>query len=218
MAASATFALNAELCVRRARLAIVTPDLRHSRRLQAEAPLIDLSEFGQPALTTQTQQWLERRQAEMLPAPYFHIIITVPAALREVLRANQRDGYALLMQASAAAIIELARDPRYVGGTVGVLAVLHTWTQQLIFHPHVHCLVSGGGVSGDGSTWHPARRTFLLPIKALAKLVRGKLRALQASPKIDPPQTLAAPPLGQPSAEPAPSDEPRICPRCHRGG
>src|SRR3954468_9047124 len=63
--------------------------------------------------TTQTQQWLERRQAEMLPAPYFHIIIPVPAALREVLRANQRDGYALLMQASAA-IIELARDPRYV--------------------------------------------------------------------------------------------------------
>lgn len=128
--------------------------------------------------TAQTRQWLERRQAEMLPAPYFHIIVTVPAELREVLRANQRDGYALLMQASAAAIIELARDPRYVGGTVGVLAVLHTWTQQLIFHPHVHCLVSGGGISNDGSTWHPARRTFLVPIKALARLVRGKLRAL----------------------------------------
>jgi len=128
--------------------------------------------------TAQTQEWLEHRQAEMLPVPYFHITVTVPAELREVLRANQRDGYAALMQASAAAIIELARDPRYVGGTVAVLAVLHTWTQQLNLHPHVHCLVSGGGISEDASTWHPARQNFLLPIKALAKLVRGKFRAL----------------------------------------
>jgi hypothetical protein len=128
--------------------------------------------------TAQTQEWLEHRQAEMLPVPYFHITVTVPAELREVLRANQRDGYAVLMQASAAAIIELARDPRYVGGTVAVLAVLHTWTQQLNLHPHVHCLVSGGGISEDGKTWHPARRKFLVPIKALVKLVRGKFRAL----------------------------------------
>lgn len=128
--------------------------------------------------TAQTQAWLERRQAELLPVPYFHITITVTAELRAVLRANQRDGYGVLMQACAAAITELARDPRYVGGTVAVLAVLHTWTQQLSFHPHVHCLVSGGGISGDASTWHPARRKFLLPIKALAKLVRGKFRAL----------------------------------------
>jgi uncharacterized Zn finger protein (UPF0148 family) len=128
--------------------------------------------------TAQTQEWLEHRRAEMLPVPYFHITVTVPAELRAVLRANQRDGYAALMQASAAAIIELARDPRYVGGTVAVLAVLHTWTQQLTWHPHVHCLVSGGGISEDASTWHPARQNFLLPIKALAKLVRGKFRAL----------------------------------------
>jgi Putative transposase/Transposase zinc-binding domain len=98
--------------------------------------------------TAQTQEWLEHRWVEMLPVPYFHITVTVPAELREVLRANQRDGYAALMQASAAAIIELARDPRYVGGTVAVLAVLHTWTQQLNLHPHVHCLVSGALVRG----------------------------------------------------------------------
>jgi hypothetical protein len=128
--------------------------------------------------TAQTQEWLERRQAEMLAVPYFHITITVPAELRAVLRAHQRAGYGALMQASAAAIIELARDPRYVGGTVAVLAVLHTWTQQLHFHPHVHCLVSGGGISADGSTWHPARQNLLLPIKPLATLVRGKFRAL----------------------------------------
>lgn len=128
--------------------------------------------------TAQTQEWLERRQAELLPVPYFHITITVPAELRAVLRANQRDGYGVLMQACAAAIIELARDPRYVGATVAVLTVLHTWTQQLSLHPHVHCLVSGGGISEDATTWHPARRKFLIPIKALAKLVRGKFRAL----------------------------------------
>jgi hypothetical protein len=81
------------------------------------------------------------------------------------------------MKAAAEAIIELARDPRHVGGTVGVLAVLHTWTQQLIFHPHVHCLVTGGGVSDDGRLWRPARDDFLVPVRALAKLVRGKLRA-----------------------------------------
>lgn len=128
--------------------------------------------------TAQTQEWLERRQSELLPVPYFHITITVPAELRAVLRANQRDGYGVLMQACAAAIIELARDPRYVGGTVAVLAVLHTWTQQLDLHPHVHCLVSGGSISEDATTWRPAHRKFLVPVKALAKLVRGKFRAM----------------------------------------
>ncbi|HME26413.1 MAG TPA: transposase zinc-binding domain-containing protein [Acetobacteraceae bacterium] len=80
--------------------------------------------------TDQTERWLEARKAEMLPTRYFHVTMTVPEELREVLRANQRDGYTMLMKAAAEAIVELARDPRYVGGTVGVLAVLHTWTQH----------------------------------------------------------------------------------------
>ncbi len=127
--------------------------------------------------TRQTEAWLEARKAEMLPVPYFHITVTVPEELRALLRSHQRDGYALLMKAAAEAILELARDHRYVGATVGVLAVLHTWTQQLIYHPHVHCLVTGGGISDDGRCWRPARRAFLVPVRALAKLVRGKLRA-----------------------------------------
>jgi Putative transposase/Transposase zinc-binding domain len=135
--------------------------------------------------TRQTKDWLEARTAEMLPTAYFHVTITVPQELRALLRANQRDGYAVLMKASAQAIIELARDRRFVGGTVGVLAVLHTWTQQLVYHPHVHCLVTGGGVSDDGQHWHPARKAFLVPIKALAKLVRGKLKALLAKKRPD---------------------------------
>jgi hypothetical protein len=97
----------------------------------------------------------------------------VPEELRETLRSQQKTLYPLLMKAAAEAIIELCRDPRHVGGTPGVLAVLHTWTQQLLYHPHVHCLVTGGGISN--ASWHPARRNFLLPYAALAKLVRGKL-------------------------------------------
>jgi hypothetical protein len=127
--------------------------------------------------TDQTERWLASRKAEVLPCPYFHVTITVPEELRDALRSNQKDCYTLLIKAAAEAIIELARDSRFVGATVGVLAVLHTWTQQLVYHPHVHCLVTGGGVSDDGRQWHPARNGFLVPFAALAKLVCGKLRA-----------------------------------------
>jgi hypothetical protein len=135
--------------------------------------------------TDQTERWLVARKAEVLPCPYFHVTITVPEELRDALRANQKDCYTLLMKASAEAIIELARDSRYVGATVGILAVLHTWTQQLLYHPHVHCLVTGGGVSDDGQQWHPARAGFLVPYAALARLVRGKLRAALARRRPD---------------------------------
>jgi hypothetical protein len=123
-----------------------------------------------------TQTWLEQRQAEILPIPYFHVTVTVPEELRAALRSHQTAGYGALMKAAAEAIIELARDPRWVGGTVGVLTVLHTWTQQLTFHPHAHCLVTAGGLSDDGTTWHPAGKTFLFPTKALGKLVRTRFR------------------------------------------
>ena len=132
--------------------------------------------------TDQTRRWLEARTAELLPTPYFHVTVTVPAELRELFRRHQTDGYGLLIGATATAIIELARDSRYVGGTVGVKAVRHTWTQRLDYHPHVHCLVTGGGVSAGGSHWHPTVRDgFLVPVKALGKLIRGKLRAEIAS-------------------------------------
>jgi hypothetical protein len=122
---------------------------------------------------------------ELLPTNYFHVTVTVPEELRELLRSNQRDGYGLLMKAAAGAIIELCRDRRFVAGTVGVLAVLHTWTQQLHYHPHVHCLVTGGGVSDDARDWYPAREDFLVPYGPLAKLVRGKFKALLADKRPD---------------------------------
>ena len=133
----------------------------------------------------QTERWIAAREAELLACPYFHVTVTVPAELREVLRANQRDGHAALMKATAEAIIELARDRRHVGGTVGVMAVLHTWTQQLVYHPHVHCLVTGGGVSDDGRDWYPARDNFLVPTRPLAVLVRAKMRAALAKRRPD---------------------------------
>jgi Putative transposase/Transposase zinc-binding domain len=136
--------------------------------------------------TGDTERWLEARKLEMLPCHYFHVTVTVPEQLRHGLRANQQDGYALLMKAAAQAIIDIARDPRFVGGTVGVLAVLHTWTQQLHYHPHVHCLVTGGGVTtGPTPCWHPARPSFLAPEAAIAKLVRGKLKAYFAQKRPD---------------------------------
>jgi len=133
----------------------------------------------------QTERWIAARKAELLACPYFHVTVTVPEELRHVLRANQRDGYAALMRAAAEGIIELARDRRHVGGTVGVMAVLHTWTQQLVYHPHVHCLVTGGGISDDGRDWRPARRNYLVPTKALAVLVRAKMKAALARRRPD---------------------------------
>ena len=138
----------------------------------------------------QTRAWLERRQAEMLPVPYFHVTVTVPEELRAVLRRYQIDGYGALMKAAAGAIVDLARDPRWVGGTPGVLAVLHTWTQRLIHHPHVHCLVTGGGLYDDGAIWHPAAKTFLFPKSALATIVRARFRDAFAGlcPQLDVPR------------------------------
>jgi len=127
--------------------------------------------------TRQTQQWLEARTAELLPCPYYHVCVTVPAGLRDAFRSNQSDCYGLLMKAAADAVIALCRDKRYRGATPAVLVVLHTWTVTMGYHPHVHLLVSGGGLRDDGVTWREARHPFLAPVRALSKLVRGKLRA-----------------------------------------
>ena len=135
----------------------------------------------------QTQAWLDQRRAEMLPAPYFHVTVTVPEELREALRRHQKAGYGALIKLTAGAIVDLARDPRWLGGTPGVLAVLHTWTQRLVLHPHVHCLVSGGGLSDDGAVWKAAGRTFLFPKSALARTVRARFRDAFAKlcPRVD---------------------------------
>lgn len=127
--------------------------------------------------TRQTGQWLEAREAELLPCPYYHLCLTAPAGLRDVFRANQAACYGLLMRAAADAVRELCADARHMGAEPAILAVLHTWTARMDYHPHVHLLVSGGGAAGDGDAWREARHPFLIPVRALSKLVRGKVRA-----------------------------------------
>jgi len=127
----------------------------------------------------QTQAWLEVQQGLLLPVPYFLLTFTLPAELRLLASQNQKLIYHLLFRASAQATQQLASDPRFVGGQIGMLGVLHTWTRNLFYHPHVHYLVPGGGIGTDGC-WLPARKDFFLPVKALSKLFRAAFqRALR---------------------------------------
>jgi len=123
--------------------------------------------------TSDTQAWLQAREKELLPVPYYHVIFTLPHELRTFARRHQQEVYGLLIQSAADSIITLAADPHYVGGRVGVMAVLHTWGANLSYHPHVHCLVTGGGLSSDGRMWIPARDDYLVPVRALSRVFRG---------------------------------------------
>jgi hypothetical protein len=124
----------------------------------------------------QTQNWLKVQQELLLPVPYFFLTFTLPSELRNLVRANQKALYSLLFQASADAAQKLVRDPRYIGGQIGLVGVLHTWTRNLIFHPHVHYLAPAGGLHSDGQTWRFARQGFFLPVRALSKLFRAAFR------------------------------------------
>jgi len=121
------------------------------------------------------QQWLEKQEDLLLPTPYFMLTFTLPEGLRRVARSHQKLFYNLLFRTSAAATQKLAQDPRFIGGQVGMVGVLHTWGRTLTYHPHVHYLVPAGGVDKNDN-WIPARKTFLLPVKALAKIFRAKFR------------------------------------------
>jgi hypothetical protein len=123
-----------------------------------------------------TEQWLNERQAELLPCGYFHAVTTVPSELRDAFRRDQKFMYGLLMRVSAEAIKELCAKKRHLGGLPGILSVLHTWNGQLGYHPHVHMLITGGGISADGQHWEPARNEYLLPVAVLSKKVAAKFR------------------------------------------
>ena len=122
------------------------------------------------------QEWLERQQSLLLPTPHFLVTFTLPEPLRKIARSHQNIMYHLLFQAAAAALQELAQDPRFVGGQIGMVGVLHTWGRDLSYHPHVHFLVPGGGLSADGRQWLASRRTFLVHVRPLSKLFRAKFR------------------------------------------
>ena len=123
-----------------------------------------------------TQRWLEKQRNVLLPIHYFLLTFTLPGELRSVARSNQKLIYNLLFKASAAALQKLAQDPRFVGGQIGMMGALHTWRRDLRYHPHVHFIVPGGGLSPDHSQWLPADSEFLVPVEALSVIFRAKFR------------------------------------------
>jgi len=116
--------------------------------------------------------WLAARQAELLPAPYFHVVFTLPAPVAEIAFQNKAVVYAILFKAAAETLRLIAAEPKHLGAEIGFLAVLHTWGQNLHHHPHVHCVVPGGGPSLDGTRWIACRPSFFLPVRVLSRLFR----------------------------------------------
>jgi len=121
---------------------------------------------------TKRRQWLQLEASHLLDTEYFHVVFTLPEALGPIALRNQRVIYGLLFKAVADAITTIARDPKHLGVSSGFTAVLHTWGQTLDHHPHVHCVVPGGGLSPDGSSWIPCRAGFYLPVKVLSRRFR----------------------------------------------
>jgi hypothetical protein len=124
--------------------------------------------------------WLAARAEELLPVPYFHVVFTVPAEVAALALGNKKVVYSILFRAASETLLELAANPRHLGATLGFLAILHTWTQTLLHHPHIHCIVPGGGISLDGCRWVKSRDGFLLPVQVLSRLYRGKFLAYLA--------------------------------------
>jgi Putative transposase/Transposase zinc-binding domain len=123
-------------------------------------------------------RWLAQQRMLLLPVPYFLVTFTLPEELRPVARAHQRCLYNLLFQTSAAALQALALDPHYLGGQIGMVGVLHTWTRDLAYHPHVHYLVPGGALASEDPQWlAPRCQAWLVPVRALSRLFRGKFKA-----------------------------------------
>ncbi len=122
-------------------------------------------------------KWLAAEQAVLLPVEYFHVVFTLPHELNALTRVNPRPLYALLFRAAAATLQTFARDPTHLGAELGVTAVLHTWGQTLTQHVHVHCVVTGGGLTPDGRRWVGSRPRFLFPVRALSQVFRGKFLA-----------------------------------------
>jgi len=128
-------------------------------------------------------RWIEQRKQRILPTHYFHVVFTLPAALRPLALANRRLLFTILFQAASQTLLTLGRDPKRLGGLLGLTAVLHTWTRTLEFHPHLHCVVTGGALRADGQRWQATKtQRYLFPVRVLSALFRAKfLRALRAS-------------------------------------
>jgi hypothetical protein len=121
---------------------------------------------------TAAQAWLEAREAELLPVPYFHVVFTLPAKIGAIAYQNKAKVYGLLFKAAAETLTTIATDRKHLGAEIGFITVLHTWGQNLDHHPHIHCIVPGGGISPDGTRWVPCKPGFFLPVRVLSRLFR----------------------------------------------
>src|SRR6202163_604712 len=124
--------------------------------------------------TNAREKWLRARRQELLPVCYFHLVFSVPHALVPLIWQNKRYLFGLLFDTSAATLLEVAADPARLGAEIGFLSILHTWGQTLQRHPHVHCVVPGGGLSPDHAQWVSSRSHFFLPVKVLSRVFRRK--------------------------------------------
>jgi hypothetical protein len=124
------------------------------------------------------REWLAAREADLLPVAYFHVVFTLPAAIADIAYQNKAVIYDILFTASAETMVTIAADPKHLGARIGITSVLHTWGSALTYHPHVHMIVPGGGIAADASRWVPCRPDFLLHVKVLARLFRGKFLAM----------------------------------------
>lgn len=115
-------------------------------------------------------QWIEDRQSELLSVPYFHVVFTVPEEIAAIAYQNKEVVYGILFQTTAETLKTIAADPTHLGAEIGFFAVLHSWGQNLQFHPHLHCVVPGGGLSSDGERWVSCRPNFFLPVRVLSRL------------------------------------------------
>jgi hypothetical protein len=122
-------------------------------------------------------RWVERRLARLLPVHYFHVVFTLPSELRGVTLRHRERVFDLLFAAASATLLVLGRDPKRLGAELGVTMVLHTWTRELFFHPHVHAIVTGGGLAGDDARWVRTRKNFLFPVRVMGALFRCKMLA-----------------------------------------
>ncbi|MGB8112802.1 MAG: transposase zinc-binding domain-containing protein, partial [Candidatus Sulfotelmatobacter sp.] len=113
-------------------------------------------------------RWIEDRKAELLEVPYFHVVFTVPEEIAAIALQNKEVVYAILFRATAETLTTISADRKHLGAEIGFFAVLHSWGQNLLFHPHLHCVVPGGGISLDGSRWVACRPRFLLPVRVLS--------------------------------------------------
>ncbi|SPD73399.1 transposase [uncultured Desulfobacterium sp.] len=120
------------------------------------------------------ERWIEARKKEVLPTHYFHVVFTIPEAVRPIALRNQGVVYGILFKSVAETLKGLAKDPKHLGAQIGLIAVLHTWSQTLIDHPHMHCIVTGGGLSLKGERWISSKPKFFMPVKVISKVFRGK--------------------------------------------